>query len=63
MVRVSDCDEEDTLPLRQVIAPLDGVRSVDFACRNAGSTASIRSSAEWHREMYLRSLKATQPTR
>ena len=61
-VRVSDCGEEDTLSLRQVIAPLDGVRSVDFACRNAGS-ASIRSNAEWHREMYLRSLKATHTTR
>ena len=59
-VRVSDCSEEDTLPLRQVISPLEGVRSIGFSCRNAGSSASIRSSAEWHREMYLRSLKATQ---
>jgi cytidylate kinase len=57
-VRVTDCDEGETLALRQVIGAHEGVKSVEFACRNAGSTAAIRSSAEWHREMYLRGLKA-----
>ena len=57
-VRVSDCTDEQTVSLQQVVGHVEGVRSVEFACRAVASTASIRSNAEWHREMYLRSLKA-----
>ena len=58
-VRVSDCNMDDTGELRRVVSAVDGVNAVDFVCRDGGSTAFVRSNAEWHREMYLRSLRAS----
>lgn len=58
LVRVSGCADEETAPLREVVARVEGVTSVEFDCRAGSSTAAIRSSAERQREMYLRSLKA-----
>jgi Cytidylate kinase len=58
VLRVSDCAEQETALLQQVVGHVEGVRAVEFVCRNPVSAASIRSNAEWHREMYLRSLKA-----
>jgi cytidylate kinase len=58
-VRVSDCVEENVPALREVIAALDGVESVEFVCRENNSTAAIRSNAERQREMYMRSVNAT----
>ena len=58
-VRVSDCAEDETASLREVIEPHEGVRSVDFSCRKAAAQGMMRSNAEWHRDMYMRSLKAS----
>ena len=58
-VRVSDCLEQETSLLQQVVGHVEGVRAVEFVCRQIASNLSIRSSAEWHREMYLRGLKAS----
>jgi cytidylate kinase len=60
-VRVTDCGDDEVVALRQVITPLEGVKDLQFTCRKSASSADIRSSAEWQREMYLRSLRAGQP--
>lgn len=62
VVRISDCTEQETAFLQQVVGHVEGVRAVEFVCRKPISADAIRSNAEWHREMYLRSLK-TRVTR
>lgn len=59
VVRVSDCAEQETALLQQIVGHVEGVRQVEFICRNPTSAGAIRSNAEWHREMYLRGLKAS----
>jgi cytidylate kinase len=59
-VRVSDCSEEETPALQQVVGHVEGVRSVEFACRAMAAPLSSRTNARWHREMYLRSLRAAE---
>ncbi|HET9653037.1 MAG TPA: cytidylate kinase family protein [Usitatibacter sp.] len=58
LARVIGCDPQETQALSEVVRCVEGVKAVEFECRAPTSTASIRSSAEWRREMYLRSVKA-----